>query len=91
VLESNGHFAEIRLRASIRIGEISRELEKAEAHGGKICLPNGRKSKSETLKAAGIPVSTANDYEQLIVAEGCGRRPVFLALVVFVLKAHDIG
>jgi len=57
--------AEIRLGASIRIGELSRELEKAEAHGGKIRLPADGKSKDETLAAAGISTTTAHRYEQL--------------------------
>jgi hypothetical protein len=39
-------------RACIRIGEISRGMEKAEAHGGKICLPSDGKAKTDTLAAA---------------------------------------
>jgi hypothetical protein len=54
----------IKLRACQRIGEISRDLEKAEAHGGKICLPSDGKSKSDTLAAAWISTSTANRYEE---------------------------
>jgi len=42
------------------------ELEKGAGRPSKEILPDDRKnSKSETLAAAGIPVSTANDYEQL--------------------------
>jgi hypothetical protein len=59
-------LSEIKLRAVQRIAEISRALPKAEAHGGKIWLPDGRKSKSETLADAGISTSSANEYEQLI-------------------------
>ncbi len=45
---------------------LSRELQKAEFVPGKgACVPNGRKTKEETLKEAGIPIRTANDYEQL--------------------------
>ena len=32
-------FSEIKLRAVVKIGELSRELEKAESHGGKINFP----------------------------------------------------
>jgi len=61
-------FPEIHLRAIRRIGELSRELEKAERqrdeHGR--LLPNdGKQAKSETLAAAGISTSTAHRYEQL--------------------------
>jgi hypothetical protein len=37
-----------------RIGELVRELEKAEAHGGVIGLPIGGKSKSEAIADAGL-------------------------------------
>jgi hypothetical protein len=41
-------------------------LEKAEFVPGKgACLPNVGKTKEETLKGAGIAISTANRYEQL--------------------------
>jgi hypothetical protein len=42
----------------MRIGELSRELKKAEAHGGKICLPADGKSKSKQLADAGISTSS---------------------------------
>jgi hypothetical protein len=64
--ESRRKFAEIKLRACVKIGEISRELERAEAHGGKICLPTDGKSKEQQLKEAGISTSTANRYEELV-------------------------
>jgi len=51
--------------AQRRIGEISRELEKAEAHGGKIRLPNSGKPKSQTLKDAGLSTSTAQRCEEI--------------------------
>src|SRR5262249_50292606 len=63
--EAERGFAEVKLRASIKIGELSRELEKAQGFAATI-LPNDRKNtKTEALKQAGIPISTANDYEQL--------------------------
>jgi hypothetical protein len=46
-------MSEIRLRAVARIGQISRELEKAEAHGGKICLPSSWEGKRRATRSAG--------------------------------------
>lgn len=63
-MESQQRFAEIRLRACVRIGELSRELETAKNQYD--ARPNGRTSKSEALSKAGISRSTANDYEQLV-------------------------
>jgi hypothetical protein len=65
--------AEIKLRAQIRIGEISRELEKAKPGGAvngkkggsKIDLPSGGMSKNETLKAAGLTTQVASRCERL--------------------------
>jgi hypothetical protein len=52
------------LRAAIRIGELSRELEKAQGFAS--IRPNDRtNTKTEVLANAGIPRQTANDYEQL--------------------------
>ena len=57
------------MRAAIRIGELSRDLETRRGE-----LPDDRKfTKTETLEAAGIPISTANDYEQLHLS----HRPPF--------------
>ena len=60
---------ETDVSAWIRIGEISRELEKAQTirttNAAEVRLPDDRKSKSEALAQAGIAVSTAHDYEQL--------------------------
>jgi hypothetical protein len=62
--ESQRRFAEIRLRACLRIGEISRELEKAKP--GPITSDRSEViTKEQTLNNAGIAVSTAHDYEQL--------------------------
>jgi len=61
-------MTEIRRRAEIRIGELSRELEKAErgdGPAGTFALPGGRKSKTQALADAGISTSTAHEYEQL--------------------------
>jgi hypothetical protein len=61
-------MSEIRLRAVIRIGELSRELEKAEhggAGGGSKFPPLGT-STEQALAEAGLSTSTANRYEQLV-------------------------
>lgn len=57
--------AEIKLRATRRIGELSRDLEKAPRGGlgGTSKLPNG--GKNAVLKAAGISTSAAHRAEQL--------------------------
>lgn len=51
----------------MRIGELSRELEKAEydkGHG--TVIPSGGKYKAQALADAGISTSAAHRYEQLI-------------------------
>lgn len=64
--EAERQFAEIKLRAAIRIGEISRELEKAEPnHGHGAGLPISGKTKEQALAEAGISTSTAQRYEEL--------------------------
>jgi hypothetical protein len=56
----------IRLRACIRIGELSRDLETSKGGSNpQATLPSDRKSKTETLADAGISTSTANRYEEL--------------------------
>jgi N6-adenosine-specific RNA methylase IME4/DNA-directed RNA polymerase subunit K/omega len=57
--------SEIKARAYIRIGEISRELEKAPSGKASHSLPSAGKSKSATLRDAGISTSTAHRAEQL--------------------------
>jgi hypothetical protein len=60
--------AEIKLRASIRLGELSLELGTGRKVGrgkGRIRLPNDGKLKVEVLAQAGISTSRANRYEQL--------------------------
>jgi hypothetical protein len=57
---------EIYLRACIRIGELSRELEKAPpAKGHGAGIPAGGKTKAEALADAGISTSAAQRYEEL--------------------------
>ena len=59
-------ISEIKLRATRRIGELSRELEKAtpdKGHGAG--LPTGGKTKNEALKAAGLSTSSAHRCEQV--------------------------
>ena len=58
--------SEIKARAYIRIGEISRELETSKGGSNpQATLPGGGKSKSATLRDAGISTSTAHRAEQL--------------------------
>jgi hypothetical protein len=60
---------EIHLRACVRIGELSRDLDQAQtvrqADGATVRLPPGGKSKAEALADAGISTSTAQRYEEL--------------------------
>ena len=64
------------MSAYIRIGEISRELEKAvPANGHGAGLPTGGKTKSATLRDAGISTSTAHRAEQLAAPAAKGRAP----------------
>lgn len=58
-------MSEIRLRATIRIGELVRELDKAQGARTDIELrPSGGK-KSEAIADAGLTRSTAHRYEEL--------------------------
>jgi hypothetical protein len=59
--EAERQFAEIRLRASIRIGELSRDLETAQG----LRANDGTKSKEQILDDAGLAKRTAYNYEQL--------------------------
>jgi hypothetical protein len=58
---------EIHLRACVRIGELSRELERAEpgGAGGGSKFPAVGISKAQALADAGISTSTAHRYEEL--------------------------
>jgi hypothetical protein len=60
-VESQRQFAEIKLRACVKIGEIRRDLEKAQGHRAN----DGTKSKEEILRDAGIAKRTAYNYEEL--------------------------
>jgi len=64
--EAERQFAEVKLRACIRIGELSRELEKAKPNKGHGVL-NGENTitKEKQLTEAGISVPTAHRYEEL--------------------------
>jgi len=63
--------ADIKLRATIRIGELSRELEKSKGGSNpKSTLPSHGKSKRETLRAAGISTSEAHRAEKLAEHKG---------------------
>jgi hypothetical protein len=59
-------FAEIKMRAIIKIGELSRDLEKADPGPEPKDTSHRREvSKTKALKEAGISKSAANRYEQL--------------------------
>ena len=59
--------AEIKLRAVVRIGELSRELETSRERdsGGRLLPTAGKQDKATTLKAAGISASAAYRAEQI--------------------------
>jgi hypothetical protein len=54
--------AEIKLRAVRRIGQLSEELDTAE---NQYALSTNGKSKTSTLKSAGISTSAAQRYEKV--------------------------
>lgn len=66
-VENGVRFAELRERAAIKCGEISREVPKAEREGprGEFRLPIDGKSKKQALNDAGLTTSTAARYEEL--------------------------
>ena len=60
--------SEIKLRASVRIGELLRELDRAErgdGPAGAVALPSGGKSKTDAIADAGLSKSTAHRYQEL--------------------------
>jgi hypothetical protein len=63
---------EIHLRACVRIGELSRELERADhgGSGGGSKFPAVGISKAQALAEAGISTSTAHRYEELAGGRG---------------------
>ena len=65
-IEMEAWLSEIKIRAGIRIGKLSKELEKAYTGGrGKFGFPNVGKPKLQVLKAAGISKNAAYRYEML--------------------------
>lgn len=65
-VELEAWVSQIKVRAAMRIGELSRELEKAAPLNGKGAgVPSGGKTKTAVLKAAGISTSAANRFEHL--------------------------
>jgi hypothetical protein len=72
-------MSEIRLRAVIRIGELSRELEKVVTTGpSSVKIPSDGKPKEQVLAEAGLSTSTANRYEEL-TAYNEETKPIFIA------------
>ena len=67
-----------------------RPIHHPKSHSCKICLSDGRKSKSQTLKDAGIPVSSANDYEQLAGGRDASTITGLLALSYRTFRAKRI-
>lgn len=85
--------AELKLRACRRLGELSRDLDKATREGpaGNYKLPTGGKSKADVLASAGISTSEAHRLEQL----AGGRDALAMAAasaaaeLVFAKSRHD--
>src|SRR5215475_2784048 len=64
--ETQRKFAELRLRAAQRIGQLSRELETAQGERTDLPVNDDRKlTKEETLDRAGLNDRTARRYEEL--------------------------
>ena len=57
--------SEIKLRAGIRIGELSRKLETGAGRPSKIIPSSGKNLKADALKQAGISKNAAYRYEAL--------------------------
>jgi hypothetical protein len=68
--------AEIRVRAALKIGEISVELPTGHKVGPRdtVQLPSGGKLKAAVLAEAGISTSTAQRYEQLAGGRNLEKR-----------------
>lgn len=72
---------EIRVRACVRIGELSLLLDKSKGGANPdATLPAGGKSKYRVLADAGISTTTAARYEQLARMTQTGIEPTFAAL-----------
>lgn len=63
--EMQAWVKEIHLRACVRIGELSRELETAERSRTDLHPAARTQTKTAALAEAGISTSTAHEYEQL--------------------------
>ncbi len=89
--EMQAWVAEIHLRACVRIGELSRELETAQ--GIRTSSEQSDKvTKNEALKVAGISRSTAHDYEQLAGGrEAQGQHAAVAALEHYTATAKQAG
>jgi hypothetical protein len=77
-------------QASSRKDPSTIRIHHPKSHSCKICLSDGRKSKSQTLKDAGIPVSSANDYEQLAGGRDASTITGLLALSYRTFRAKRI-
>ena len=77
-------------QASSRKDPSTIRMHHPKSHSCKICLSGGRKSKSQTLKDAGIPVSSANDYEQLAGGRDASTITGLLALSYRTFRAKRI-
>ena len=101
-VEMERWVAEIKLRATIRIGELSRELDTAQGKriDTQLGSSTGTRSKRETLKAAGISKASAHRAEQLtepaarqkveqyIEQQAAAKKPVTITQA---LKAADVA
>ena len=77
--------------ATVRIGELSAALDRAEAHGGKVWLPSGGKSKAEVLESAGISTSEAHRAEKLASNGGLPANWESLCVSCNTTQAHEDG
>jgi len=58
-------FAEIRLRAERRFGEISKEIPRSRINEHSATPPNGERQKVEVLESLGVSTQAASRYEKL--------------------------
>ena len=71
----------LSLRASIKIGELSRELETTQGSRNELRDNDVAKSKAETLEEAGVNIRTAQRYEELAGGKEERELSPFLAVV----------
>jgi N6-adenosine-specific RNA methylase IME4 len=67
--ELEAWVAEIKCRATIQIGRLSRELDKAERTRTDLHPASRKQTKTAALDEAGISTSSAHEYEQLADAD----------------------